>query len=476
MPRSSPRELRVPGEILLLSTYAMGHSPTGLSSLAAFLKPAGFEPRLLDLATGPLESEAVKRAWWVGIHVPMHTALRLGILVAKKVRVLNPSAHICFYGLYASLNASLLLSDDGAGDSVVGGEFEPVVVEWIQALESATLAQKTPRPPPGVSLRGHPAAPRMARTEFKPSDRRGLLPLDRYAHLQIPGGTRVVGYVESTRGCKHSCRHCPIPPVYQGRFYAVSRPVVMENILHLVREGAQHITFGDPDFLNGPGHALALVKELHERVPAVTYDFTAKVEHLLAQRHTLTEFARTGCLFVITAVESLEEEVLRVLNKGHDRTQVKAALDLLRQAGIAPRPTFVPFTPWSTLEGYLNLLNFLAAEGLVNHVDPVQLSIRLLVPPGSLLQQDPQFLPHRDLLDPASLTWRWRHPDPRMDALQQRVRDRVEAGSKDSAETVFLEVRRLAEEALNGRQEVAGAASPLLPQPPAPRLSEPWFC
>ncbi len=115
------------------------------------------------------------------------------------------------------------------------------------------------------------------------------------------------GYVEASRGCLHLCTHCPIPPVYGGRFFVLPQEVVLEDIRRQVAAGATHITFGDPDFLNGPKHSLRVVRAMHEEFPSLTFDFTAKVEHLLNRGEDLPEFAAAGCLFIITAVESLSD-------------------------------------------------------------------------------------------------------------------------------------------------------------------------
>src|SRR5206468_3057998 len=215
----------------------------------------------------------------------------------------------------------------------------------------------------------------------------------------LRGGLVPAGYVEASRGCLHRCLHCPIPPVYQGRFFAVPREVVLEDVRRLVQAGAGHITFGDPDFLNGPGHALKLVRALHFEFPRLTYDFTAKVEHILEQEALVPQFAATGCLFVVSALESLSNVVLANLEKGHTRADIPVALAIVRRAGIALRPSFVPFTPWSTLADYLDLLDFVEAERLIDHVDPVQYTIRLLIPPGSPRLSRPAIHPFLGALD-----------------------------------------------------------------------------
>jgi hypothetical protein len=279
------------------------------------------------------------------------------------------------------------------------------------------------------------------------------------------------GYVEATRGCLHACLHCPIPPVYGGRFFAVPRAVVLEDIRRLIAAGAGHMTFGDPDFLNGPGHALKLVRELHAEFPHVSYDFTAKIAHVVRHRELFPQFAATGCAFVVSAVESLSDEVLAHLEKGHTRADVVEAIAILRRAGIAPRPTFVPFTPWSTLDDYLELLTFLEAHDLMDHVDPVQLTIRLLVPPGSLLLTRPALRAAFGELDAAGLSHRWTHPDPRMDELQREASALVAAAARaeEDPAVTFSRIRALAGGRTPSRPARAG-------RPMVPRLTEPWFC
>ena len=453
--------LRAPGAILLVSCYELGHQPLGLAWPMAFLERAGYAPRALDLALEPLHETAVRGARVAAIMAPMHTALRLGVPAAQRIRRLNPGCRIVFCGLYALLCAEFLLN--GVADGVMGGEFEGELVALAQRLEAGQELQ-----------RGGAALQRLA---FPLPSRASLPPLARYVRLARHDRLVPAGYVEASRGCLHTCLHCPIPPVYGGRFFAVPRAVVMQDIRGLVAAGAGHITFGDPDFLNGPGHALKLVRELHAAFPDLSYDFTAKIEHVLRHRELFPEFAATGCAFVVSAVEALSDVVLANLEKGHTKADVAGAIAILRHVGIAPRPTFVPFTPWSTLDDYLELLDFLEAHDLVDHVDPVQLTIRLLVPPGSLLLTRPALRAALGELDAAGLSHRWTHPDPRMDALQRDANALVlEAARAEEAPAVtFYRLRELAGRRA-GRPVPTPFQRPPHDRPMAPRLTEPWFC
>lgn len=477
--------LKSPGALLLVSCYELGHQPLSVASPLALLRQAGYRPAALDLAVEALRPGTVKRARFIAIAVPMHTALRIGTRAAERIRALNPECVVCFYGLYATLNAAALL--EGSADAVIGGEFEEPLLRFVEAIERA-MTQPAPAGGraglasslgvPGVWTRDHHAPPWLRKIPFAVPERDRLPPLRSYARLEHDGESRLAGHVEASRGCLHHCRHCPIPPVYGGRFFVVPREIVLADLRNQVASGARHITFGDPDFLNGPTHAMTIARALHAEFPSLTFDITAKIEHLLEHRALLPELSRLGCLFVVSAVESLDDTTLGILDKGHTRSDVVLALRLTSDAGITLRPTFVPFTPWTTLADYDELLAFIEIGGLIEHLDPVQLSIRLLVPPGSLLVDHPAMRPFLGPLDARRFTHLWAHPDPRLDRLQRQIAGLVAGAARDreAAQVTFGTIKaRAAAIRENLRQP--------LPQPPAardkgrpPRLTEPWFC
>jgi radical SAM superfamily enzyme YgiQ (UPF0313 family) len=463
--------VKEPGAILLVACYELGHQPLAVAWPAGFLERAGYAPAVLDVSVEPFDEDKVRRARLVAISVPMHTALRLGAGVAARVRAANPRCHIAFYGLYATLNADDLLAH--AADSVLSGEVEQALVALAGDLDRRAEGREE-----GAASTHAPGLPRpvLEKLDFPVPSRAQLPGLKRYAHVEKRGRLELSAYVEASRGCKHLCRHCPIPPVYGGRFFVVPQAVVLADVRQQVEAGATHVTFGDPDFLNGPGHALRVVRALHAEFPDLTFDFTAKVEHLLRQRDRLPELARLGAIFCVTAAESLSDTVLAHLDKGHTRADIVEALGAVRAAGIAPRPTWVPFTPWSTLDDYRDLLDFVEREALVDAIDPVQYSIRLLVPPGSLLLEHGALTPHLGALAEGAFHYRWTHPDPRMDRLAEAVAALVAeaADRSEDAAATFGRIRRMAD-------ELAGApARPALALPPGrerpPRLTEPWFC
>jgi len=400
----------------------------------------------------------------------MHTATRLAAQLLPTLRKLNPAAHLCGYGLYAPMNTEYLRTLGVS--TVLGGEFEEGLVHLANRLghsASKNGMSGVSQPEPRISL---------ARQKFIPADRQGLAPLAKYAHVILPSGEhRVAGYTEASRGCKHLCRHCPIVPVYQGVFRIVDREVVLADLRQQVAAGAQHITFGDPDFFNGTGHALAVVETLQKEFPRLTYDVTIKIEHLLKHRQHLAMLRDTGCLFVTSAVESVDDEVLRRLDKGHTRADFLEVNGIFRELGLALQPTFVPFTPWTTLNSYLELLHVLRENELVENVAPIQLAIRLLIPAGSRLLELEEVRRLVGSFDPSALVYPWRNPDPRVDALGEEIEALVATSEKlkRPRRAIFERIWNAAHEAAGLEAEFA-AQPTLVSRAAIPYLNEPWYC
>jgi radical SAM superfamily enzyme YgiQ (UPF0313 family) len=441
--------------IVLVSTYDLGRQPLGLASPAAWLREAGMEVECVDASRDELRDDHIAAADLVAFHLPMHTATRLAASLIDRVRQFRPGLPLAAYGLYAPLNARWLR--DRGVEYVLGPDAEQELVG---------LASKGPRAS-NVELGTSNLEPR---TAVRIPDRATLPPLSRYAALQMPDGLRrVVGNTETTRGCKHLCRHCPIVPVYQGRFTAIPIDIVMADIRQQVGAGAEHITFGDADFFNGPTHARRVVERLSREWPTVSYDVTIKIEHLLKHAALLPVLRDTGCLFITSAVESIDDEVLAKLQKGHTRADFVDAVALCRSTGVALTPTFVPFTPWTTMKGYVDLLDQIVALDLVEAVAPIQLAIRLLVTAESKLLELTDIEHLVDPFDPHSLSWPWRHRDPRVDRLQVDVMRIVGSAGGRPRTDLFARIAAAA-----GLNDPWGQSLPRGQTPPY--MTEAWYC
>jgi len=430
--------------VVLISTYELGHQPFGLASPKAWLVRDGHTVRAVDLSVESLPEQAIRDAGMIAFYLPMHTATRLAVPVIERVKRMNPGARIVCYGLYAPINEEML---KGLGvDAIAGGEFEQELVNLARGGSAASVS--------------------LGRLQFITPDRASLA--GGRAQLNRGDESLQVAYTEASRGCKHLCRHCPVVPVYGGQFRIVQRETVLADIRQQIAMGARHVTFGDPDFFNGPTHAARIVKALHAEFPEVTYDATIKIEHLLKHRDLLSMLHDTGCLFITSAVESVDDAVLAKLEKNHTRRDFIEAVALTREAGLILQPTFIAFTPWTTLASYRDLLNVVANLDLAENVPSVQLALRLLITSGSRLLEL-QDLPVGPF-DPKSLVYPWTHPDSEVDRLASRVFRLVDQSQKESCtrSQIFREVAELAGLSLENFD--------LMPRATIPYLDEPWYC
>ena len=223
-------------------------------------------------------ADTVRDADLIAFYLPMHTATRLAAIAMEKFRQLNPGAHLCCYGLYAALNESYLRK--------LGVQYHSRgrVRGRSGLARRATRRWRTWSAIGTFNFAGAAAVP--AAYAIVAAVTRSL----RRAASQR--ARKRSGYTEASRGCKHLCRHCPVVPVYRGSFRVVQAEVVLEDIRRQVGAGAEHITFGDPDFFNGPTHAIRIVEALHREFPELTYDATIKIEHLLKHRDLLPRLKR----------------------------------------------------------------------------------------------------------------------------------------------------------------------------------------
>jgi radical SAM superfamily enzyme YgiQ (UPF0313 family) len=463
--------------VLLISTYELGHQPLHVASPAGALERAGHDVRCADLAVDPLDPADLAWAEAVACSVPMHTAMRLALTVGRQIRTRHPEMALCLYGLYAGLDAGGHETASAPPvDMTIAGEYEPDLVAWVDSLAGAGRR----------GTRGGNSVVALGRGKFGLPARHLLPPLDRYAHLAVSGELRPAGYVEASHGCAHRCRHCPVPVVYDGRTRLVAEDAVVADVAQLVGLGARHITFGDPDFLNGPHHALRVVAAVHEAFPDLTFEITTKVEHVLKHSDVWPALSRAGLLFCVSAFESASDHILDRLDKGHTVADEIEAVAVLRASGIEPRPSLMAFTPWTTAADVRDLFDLVSACDLVGNVDPVHFAIRLLVPPGSLLLASGDLNGLLGPYDTDGLSWTWQSPDPRLDLVQRTIAATAVTAAADEwpARRAYEAIRAAAETALteNGhRWETSppvtdGRLRSALAPDDRPRLTEAWFC
>lgn len=461
MPASGSRSLTIGGmRVLVVSTYELGHQPMGAAAAAAELVAAGHEVSVVDLAVDDWDAASLTDVDAVAVSVPMHTALRLAIETGKRIKQSDPGLPVAFYGLYAGVGEEGTLGV--VADRLIAGEYEEDLVAWVDSVAGT-------RPHRGSTVSVH-------QRRFRTPLRIGLPALDNYAHLAVDGEHRLVGYVEASRGCRHRCTHCPIPVLYDGRYRITGVETVLADVAQQVHQGAAHITFGDPDFLNAPAYALKTLETVHSAFPNLTFDVTVKVSHLLEHADRLGAMADAGVLFVVSAMESLDPEILARLDKRHTAAEAARSVRLVRDAGMDIHPTWLPFTPWTTPDTVADIARFVWDHDLAPVTDPVQLSIRLLIPDGSLMLDVGDLAPHLIGYDPQQLGYMWRAADPEMDQLAARLQTMAEQGAVRGEEPLFTLAEMTAEIGRAADVDIPTVAIPAGAVEGRPRMTEPWFC
>jgi len=451
-------------KVVLINPYELGRQSLAIASPLALLQARGFTVESIELAQQRLTPEKLHDAAVIAIHLGMHTATRIAFAAFPRIRQLAPNARICIYGWYAAANAGLFFEQGAV--AVFSGEVEDALLLFACQVRDGDPDLEQNYRQPLITT---------AAISWQVPERSQMPPLNRYANLILADDSRhTVGFTETSRGCKHLCRHCPVVPVYQGRFRAIPRTIVLADIRQQVAAGAQHISFGDPDFLNGPGHAIRILEAMHDEFKELTFDATIKVSHLLAHQELLPRLREWGCLFITTAVESIDDAILEKLQKGHSSTDFSTVVHLTRASNIALSPTFIPFTPWTSLRGYCELLEVIQHLQLIDAVPSIQLAIRLLIPAGSWLLKDAELLHFCSDFDPQLLGYPWQHPHPAVDTLQQQIQAVIEEGDQNNLNRrqVFVQIWQLAHQAV-GENKVLPEHSSCQA---IPHLSEPWYC
>src|SRR5262249_20312448 len=140
--------------VLLISTYDLGRQPFGLASPAAWLRQAGHTVTCLDVTRTKATEDAVRDADLIAFYLPMHTATRMALPLMDRVRAINPSAHLCPYGLYAPLNADVARAH--GAQTILGPEFEEDLARLATSLGRGAPVGPTFRSGASESATGSP--------------------------------------------------------------------------------------------------------------------------------------------------------------------------------------------------------------------------------------------------------------------------------------------------------------------------------
>ncbi len=427
-------------KILLTSFYDLGKQPKIIAEIVDKYSTSQVEFDCIDFSVDNPELN-LHEYDALGIYAPMHTATVLSIEYLKDKKL---PKKVFTFGLYGSVledfNSSIKHInniEDGELDSFLG----------ISKNLEFSLKNNIPN--------------------------RNIFPdISNYAHLVDGRNNLIAGSVETTYGCKHSCTHCPIPITFNGSFKTFSIEKIVNDVSNQVDSGAQHISFNDPDFLNGPVHALKVLEALNSKFPSITYDATIKVEHIIKYQKYFMQLSSLNMIFVISAFETTNDEVLTLLDKKHTNEDLSTAIELSQKANIDIRPTWMPFSPLANLQDLPNIIKLIESYKLRETVDPIQLTIKLLVPKHSLILDKTAIKKYIGEYDKNSLSYKWAYKHNEVEKLQQLLFESLSNNSDLDDHHQYLDMVNIIEEFSDTKLLNTSEYN----FKNVPKLSETWFC
>ena len=427
-------------KILLLSFYDLGKQPKIISELYKKLDNGSNQ---IDIVDYSIEEKDLTLDNYdvLGIYASMHTA---SVLAEQYLRDRKLPNKLFVFGLYANV-FSEMFSDFQSIHSFDSDELESLL--QVQLNLNYSFKHTVP-------------------------DRTILPSITDYSHIVDGSNNLIAGSVETTYGCKHECTHCPVPIEFKGMFKTFGTEKIITDVTNQVEDGAKHISFNDPDFFNGPKHALKILQLLNEKHPSITYDSTIKVEHILKYPDYFQELKNLNMLFVISAFETTNDHVLNILQKNHSSNDLNKAVELSLENNIDIRPTWMPFSPWTEQNDLISIIKLIENYKLRETVDPIQLTIKLLIPKNSLILKRPEMEENLLNYDPASFSYAWKYKFPNIDNIQNELFTYVLQHESENEYTQYLGLVDILEshtgETLLNPEKYN--------QRIVPKLSETWFC
>lgn len=284
---------------------------------------------------------------------------------------------------------------------------------------TSTIFDKSGLVDAAIASTGKIPHPYLARNAIAIPDRSLAPSLNKYPQPQVQKLLRsaqsTIGGVEATRGCHHKCTYCSVYAAYDGKVIMVSDDVVIQDVRNLMQQGMTHLTFTDAEFFNAKNHGVRIMRRLHEEFPALTFDFTTRVDHIIEHEDAIKEMAGLGLRFITSALEFPTQKVLDIVAKEISVDDIELAIRKMRDCGVTLNPTFIMYNPWVSKDDISTFKDFIARNDLDDVVDPIQYETRLHLYKGSPLLSRPSTASLK--LTEQEFHFDWAHPDPSVDEM-----------------------------------------------------------
>ncbi len=337
------RVLLVHPSCLMYSEIYLRLEPLGLELVAAALRQAGYEVRLLDLQVARHQDYFHLLDNWhpqaIGFSLNYLANIPEVLDLTQETRRRFPHSFIFVGGHSASFTAQEILEHaDGAIDCVVRGEGEASVPKLLEQVASGTPSPSTL--PGVVTLEGEGPPPRLVEDLSRIRPARDLLP---QRHKYFIGTLDPCASIEFTRGCPWDCSFCSAWTFY-GRSYRKVSPEAAAEDLASIRE--PHAFIVDDVAFIYPEHGWALAREIERRGIRKKYYLETRGDVLLKNKEVFRYWRRLGLEYMFLGLEAIDEEGLKLYRKRVTLSKNFEALEFARSLGIAVAVNLIADPDW----------------------------------------------------------------------------------------------------------------------------------
>ena len=367
-----------------------GRESLGLGSIAAVLREAGFEVRLIDCAAQRFGVNAAAyaiqqyRPNWIGIGISSPLQSQAAGEIIAAVRQRGVTAHVSAGGVFTTANFTRLLGYLPQIDSAIVGEGEISALDLVRALQRGSEWQNTS----GLAFRANGVIEwnrpmRAADLDSLPFPSRDTL--DAIAGMNQP----IAGIdVFATRQYVFPYESCSTAEL---RHRSPAR--VVEELTGLAsRFGVRRFHFVDPDFTAWGAHR---IREFACRLldSKLKLDFSVEAICTRIEKDDLQLLRRAGLSRITLALGSASPLALKRRNSGYTLDVIERCLRSCEETGAEADPWMVLFDTGSTLEELLENIAFLRRSAIDRWPRPACLLNRLefspALDPASALRYDP---------------------------------------------------------------------------------------
>ena len=325
----------------------------GISMIGAVLLKAGHQVHALDMRFSKISDDNLMEEIHtfqpriVGFTVTNWDVLE-SVRLAGKIRSVLPDLTVIFGGPQPSLCPIETVQYPGV-DTVVRGEGEMTILELVEALEKRGSLSEIA----GLAYRDSNGQPVL--TDDRPLiENISQLPWPAYELFDLlayqAAGEMRLG-ITSTRGCPYGCTFC-VGRKVMGRRIRCRRPTdVVTEMTHWHRTfGITHFCFVEDNFMGRPKHCTELLEELERARLPITYSLEVGVRADSLTKSICEHLKKSGCTTVAIGIESVDREVLKLVNKGEDLEAITHGIRAAKAAGLFVKGYFIVGLPGDTKE------------------------------------------------------------------------------------------------------------------------------